>query len=167
MKEDIDDVGEKAGPAKSDDNVIVQNEGKAERPGHSRSRSYMKLPDYADPAVVARKAAELKEKMEDEAYVEKASCCICFSGLANCVIMNCGHGGICFDCGKSILQSTQACHLCRDVALFVLEMDLTNTHDNFINVKCATYLDDSESDEEQNNDPSSDAIEGNQPVEDS
>lgn len=85
----------------------------------------MKLPDYADPATQARNEAKLKDKD----FLEKSSCIICFDNLANAVVMNCGHGGICYDCGKSILESqTQFCHLCREPLLFVLQMDLTNVY---------------------------------------
>lgn len=106
----------------------------------------MKVPDYANPEAQARIEAQRKAMMEDQEYMEKASCCICFSNLANAVIMNCGHGGICYDCGKSILQSNVClCHLCREPLLFVLQMDLSNTYQNFINVISATYVDDSDS----------------------
>ena len=56
--------------------------------------------------------------------------------------MNCGHGGICYDCGKSLLESSlRICHLCREPLLFVLQMDLENVYENFINVVSATYVD--------------------------
>ena len=114
----------------------------------------MKLPDYAEPGILAQIEAKKQAQLEDKEYLEKASCCICFSNLANAVLMNCGHGGICYECGKSILQSNCClCHLCREPLLFVLQMDLQNTYKNFINVVSATYIDDSESsgDEESNN----------------
>ena len=114
----------------------------------------MKLPDYAEPGILAQIEAEKQAQLADKDYLEKASCCICFSNLANAVLMNCGHGGICYECGKSILQSNSClCHLCREPLLFVLQMDLQNTYKNFINVVSATYIDDSESsgDEESNN----------------
>jgi len=45
------------------------------------------------------------------------SCCICFDNTANAVNMQCGHGGICYECGKSILMSnTRLCHLCREIS---------------------------------------------------
>ena len=111
----------------------------------------MKLPEYADPAALARLEKLRAEQLADQEYVEKASCCICFSNLSDAVVMNCGHGGICYECGKSILLSSYvACHLCREPLVFVLQMDLSNTYQNFINVKSATYVDDSsDSDDEE------------------
>jgi len=103
----------------------------------------MKLPEYADPVALARIEARNKELMADSEYLEKASCCICFSNLSDAVIMNCGHGGICYECGKSILLASYVvCHLCREPLVFVLQMDLSNTYKEFINIKSATYVDD-------------------------
>ena len=119
--------------------------------GHKKSRSYMKLPTYADPEAQAHEEAKKKAMKEDKNFIEMSSCCICFTNLANAVIMNCGHGGICYDCGRSILESNwKLCHLCREPLLFVIELDLTNTFDNFINVLTATYIELSDgSDDEQ------------------
>lgn len=81
----------------------------------------MKLPNYADPEAQARLEAEKQAQLEDKEFLDKAGCCICFINLANAVIMNCGHGGICYECGKSILESNvRLCHLCREPLLFVL-----------------------------------------------
>lgn len=91
------------------------------KPVHNRCRSYMKLPNYADPEAQARLEAEKQAQLEDKEFLDKAGCCICFINLANAVIMNCGHGGICYECGKSILESNvRLCHLCREPLLFVL-----------------------------------------------
>jgi hypothetical protein len=40
-------------------------------------------------------------KMTKENKVEelRKECLICLAGEADAVIMNCGHGGLCFDCG--------------------------------------------------------------------
>jgi len=81
----------------------------------------MKLPIYMDPEELARQEALHKAMLEDKEYREKASCCICFENLANAVIMRCGHGGICYECGKGILASNmRQCHLCREPLLFVI-----------------------------------------------
>ena len=85
----------------------------------------MKIPNYADPEALARQEQKQKALFENKEFIETTSCIICFEKLANAVIMNCGHGGICYDCGKSILESSlQVCHLCREPLLFVLQMDL-------------------------------------------
>lgn len=44
-------------------------------------------------------------------------CLICLENKADAVILNCGHGGICFDCASKIVldQIGARCHLCRKV----------------------------------------------------
>ena len=121
----------------------------------------MKLPDYADPDALAHIEAKKQAQLADKDFLEKASCCICFSNLANAVIMNCGHGGICYECGKSILQSNVClCHLCREPLLFVLQLDLQNSYQNFINVVSATYVEDSDSDDNGDNNVGVDGARG-------
>ena len=45
-----------------------------------------------------------------------------------------------------MLSSYSLCHLCREPVLFVLQMDLGNTYQNFINIVSATYVYDSDDD---------------------
>jgi hypothetical protein len=46
---------------------------------------------YADGLQPNNKVEELKRE-----------CSICLEGKADAVIMNCGHGGLCFDCGTRL-----------------------------------------------------------------
>ena len=50
---------------------------------------------------------------------EGAKCSICMENDANAVVMECGHGGICFECALVILDSTAVCHFCREVLLLL------------------------------------------------
>ncbi|OMJ67913.1 hypothetical protein SteCoe_34808 [Stentor coeruleus] len=43
------------------------------------------------------------------------TCSICCEKEADAIIMNCGHGGICFDCSCEIVKKTKKCHICRTV----------------------------------------------------
>jgi hypothetical protein len=57
--------------------------------------------------------------------------------------MECGHGGICYECGKHLLATEpNVCHLCREDISYVLKMDLTTVYSNFIKVISATFIDD-------------------------
>jgi len=107
------------------------------------------LPMYADPdaqKVAAESGQENKMNETGGAPGTAPSCCICFDNTANAVNMQCGHGGICYECGKSILMSnTRLCHLCREPLLFVLQMDLDETCQDFIKVMAASYLSDGDS----------------------
>ena len=124
----------------------------SKRKTHARYRSYTQKPKYADPSVMEQLKMEQEILFANKEFRDKNSCCICLDALANSVIMNCGHGGICYDCGKSILESDlRVCHLCREPLLFILQMDLTYAYKNFINVVSATYVEDDEgSDDEEN-----------------
>jgi len=42
------------------------------------------------------------------------ACTICFDKAASCVILSCGHGGLCEDCADSLLLKSQKCHICRN-----------------------------------------------------
>jgi len=68
-------------------------------------------------------------------------CCICFDSKPDAVIMECGHGGICYECGKHLLANDpHACHLCRKTINYVLKMDLSTVFNDFIKVICATFI---------------------------
>lgn len=65
------------------------------------------------------------------------------------VIMECGHGGICYECGKQIIVSeARVCHLCREPVFYILKMDLSTVYSNFIKVISATFIDDDDESEE-------------------
>ena len=131
---------------------LTQKQSTKKKGNHSRYWSYTNVPKYANPAAVEHEAKSKELLFQNKEFRDKNSCCICFDNLANAVIMNCGHGGICYDCGKSILESNlRVCHLCREPLLFILQMDLSYAYKNFINVVSATYVDDEESDEGENN----------------
>jgi len=68
-------------------------------------------------------------------------CCICFDQKPDAVIMECGHGGICYECGNHLLATDpHACHLCRESINYVLKMDLTTMYSDFIKVISATFI---------------------------
>lgn len=74
-------------------------------------------------------------------------CCICMDSKPDAVIMECGHGGICYECGKHIIANEGVCHLCRNDIQYILKMDLDTMYSNFIKVISATFLDDQASDD--------------------
>ena len=66
------------------------------------------------------------------------------------VIMECGHGGICYECGKHMIATEpRVCHLCREDISYILKMDLSTVYSNFIKVISATFIDEEESDGEE------------------
>jgi hypothetical protein len=95
------------------------------------------------------------KKMRGNSIVRKSvsltqkDCCICFDSKPDAVIMECGHGGICYECGKQLIAADpRVCHLCREGISYILKMDLSTVYSNFIKVISATFIDD-DSDEEE------------------
>ena len=42
------------------------------------------------------------------------TCLICFDKETDAIFMDCGHGGVCYECAIEIWKSTNECHLCRE-----------------------------------------------------
>ena len=61
------------------------------------------------------------QKQDMTSFIPKLKeCIICITKAADAVIMLCGHGGLCFDCGQILCQSkvNPRCYLCRKVRIF-------------------------------------------------
>lgn len=70
---------------------------------------------------------------------DPTSCALCFDEVPDAVLMECGHGGICFRCGKKLYAMKEKCPLCRKEVILVLKIDTSNKHANF--VKVIDYID--------------------------
>ena len=42
--------------------------------------------------------------------------------VANCVLLPCGHGGVCRDCAEQVVARDSQCHMCRAKVLRVAEL---------------------------------------------
>lgn len=68
-------------------------------------------------------------------------CLICFDKPPDAVFMNCGHGGVCYECSVEIWKSTEECYLCRNKIAQVLQVDLKSKLDgNVIKVLSSTQM---------------------------
>lgn len=74
-------------------------------------------------AITARDAPVYMKKTERGEKNIAQSCIICLDAGANAVLMDCGHGAICFKCGLVLLETTCECHLCRQPVIQVLRID--------------------------------------------
>lgn len=45
------------------------------------------------------------------------NCIICFENIPDAVFMECGHGGICYECSLELWKTTGECYLCRNVII--------------------------------------------------
>ena len=63
-------------------------------------------------------------------------CVVCMSGVADGVLMPCGHSGICYDCAIQMLQKeeSQVCHLCRENIEQILKVDMRTVFKDYIRV---------------------------------
>ena len=53
------------------------------------------------------------EEYTFEGELEEQICPMCCEKECNAVIMECGHGGICYDCSLQMWKSQGVCHMCR------------------------------------------------------
>ena len=100
---------------------------------HSRSTSYNEAIAKKEPKPHRRIASsaqaprisigELKRNNSDFSFVEK-TCVTCCENQCNAVIMECGHGGLCYDCALELWKSTGMCHMCRTEISQVLQIEL-------------------------------------------
>ena len=72
---------------------------------------------------------------------QSITCClICFENSPDSVFMDCGHGGVCYNCATDIFKKTGECYLCRRAIKQVLLLDLKSKDGNFIKVKASTRM---------------------------
>lgn len=53
------------------------------------------------------------------------TCSMCFENPCNAVIMDCGHGGICYDCSLKLWKTVGMCHMCRSEISQVLQIEIS------------------------------------------
>ncbi|OMJ87975.1 hypothetical protein SteCoe_10215 [Stentor coeruleus] len=55
-------------------------------------------------------------------------CKFCFREIADCKFVNCGHGGVCMNCGDIILKSKRKCYICEIEIIDIIkeELDIEN-----------------------------------------
>lgn len=56
----------------------------------------------------------VQSKPENVESAQADTCTICFDSPATCVIIPCGHGGLCDGCADVLLLKAQKCHICRN-----------------------------------------------------
>jgi hypothetical protein len=55
---------------------------------------------------------------------------LCLTEISNCVIMECGHSSICFDCVMRLAIKSRSsgkppyCHLCRKIIKYALKIEI-------------------------------------------
>jgi len=70
----------------------------------------------------------------------KQECLICFDKAPDAVFMECGHGGVCYECAVEIWKAAAECYLCRMKIIQVLQIDLKYKDGNVIKVLSSTQM---------------------------
>ncbi|CAD8044564.1 unnamed protein product [Paramecium primaurelia] len=68
------------------------------------------------------------------------SCCICFDNEPNALFMQCGHGGVCYNCAIDLWKNKEECYLCRNKIDRVLQIKMIQQQKNIYQVVAATEL---------------------------
>ncbi|CAK75025.1 unnamed protein product (macronuclear) [Paramecium tetraurelia] len=68
------------------------------------------------------------------------SCCICFENEPNALFMQCGHGGVCYNCAIDLWKNKEECYLCRSKIERVLQIKMSEQQKNIYQVVAATEL---------------------------
>lgn len=58
---------------------------------------------------------QMTEEQKETKTNTESCCVICLEREANGVIVKCGHGGVCWECGVDLLKRKGNCLLCRQV----------------------------------------------------
>ena len=78
--------------------------------------------------LIFRRAAKPQNNAPTEIAVDmdllKQECCICYMALPDGVMLDCGHGGVCYKCACQVLSTSRSCHLCRNTIISVLQIDI-------------------------------------------
>jgi len=65
---------------------------------------------------------------------------ICCDRTADAVVMDCGHGGMCYDCSLRLWKKGDECHLCRKPIKEVLQVQKDKDNSDKFLVVSATFM---------------------------
>ena len=63
------------------------------------------------------------ERREPQA-LQGIQCYICMERVATAMLVDCGHAGLCMECGKRLLATHRGCPLCRAPITRVMQVDI-------------------------------------------
>ncbi len=104
------------------DGFAISNSGSTAYYSPQPSACLMSLngPD-SSPGILPTIDVRLNSK--EKSSHEDGLCFICYCNTANCCIMECGHGGVCFDCAQTMAaRRPSVCPICRGGIAEVLRL---------------------------------------------
>ncbi len=89
--------------------------------GNLRSKS--ELPNRAEEMPAPAAVRTVHHRPQPSLTPE---CTICYAQKSNAIILECGHGGLCYDCGVRLLKLNHVCPFCRQPAVAVYKVQKTD-----------------------------------------
>ena len=72
-------------------------------------------------------SSAIQNVVSPRASIDNKECYVCCDKTADAVIMECGHGGICYECSLEMWKVTGQCHMCRMDISQVLQIEPQET----------------------------------------
>lgn len=99
-----------------------------ETPKNGENKRTTSLKEYPDETVAEhRRHFSIPMRTEIFSPTAKAAvnklCDMCCERLCDAVIMECGHGAICYECSLEMWKTVGACHMCRGPITQVLQIE--------------------------------------------
>jgi len=99
-------------------------------------------PKYTNVSMVD---ASIHQSVDFSSNSTQKVCMICCSEEPNAVIMDCGHGGLCYSCSIELWKVQKCCHICRREISQVLEISKARSKIlNVVSVTGVVYEDNSD-----------------------
>lgn len=112
-----------------------------ETPKNAECKRTASLKEHIDETVVEHKRHfSIPMRVEIFSPTAKAAanklCEMCCEKLCNAVIMECGHGAICYECCLEMWKTVGTCHMCRGPITQVLQIE--KSKDSLVKVQSTT-----------------------------
>ena len=73
---------------------------------HSSSKKGLEFDGPVDGPIIIKVIEPSSEVKSEKSAVNTSNCLICCDNIADSVLMDCGHGGLCFHCGIALCINT-------------------------------------------------------------
>ncbi|EAS01527.2 zinc finger, C3HC4 type (RING finger) protein (macronuclear) [Tetrahymena thermophila SB210] len=131
------------------------------------STNKLPLPPFEEESSICDQSQQSKCQQDQSSMMSCSrmdkstnTCLVCFDKSPDSVFMDCGHGGVCYDCSLEIWKKTGECYLCRLKIVQVLQVDLKSKVYGLMKVISSTQMVQREVDEsEQSSQPPLEEIE--------
>lgn len=116
------------------DDVMKQKKNEPLPKSHSYDELYCLTESVNETVPQKKEGYEEFLQQERLLQININECMLCLTEIANCVIMECGHSSICFECTMRLaIKARQTgkppyCHLCRKIIKYALKIQVPEDH---------------------------------------